>query len=113
MIAHLELERDPPPETVFARATDDERRIAYSLPNIEFDNEEAIHERTGEFSRRLVKVACPHCGRTVSPLLSTRTKFIDAAWRWVGLEYKEPYEEWLCACSGCGGEYRLTTHTPQ
>ena len=105
-----DLQREPSP---FPRATEEERIRAIMLPSTSFNNEEAVPEDTGEFSRARVKIGCPSCGRTCAPLLSPRTRLLVTGWRWVALSYKEPYEDWLCVCPGCKFEYRLTTHTPQ
>lgn len=79
---------------------------------LEFDTEEA-YGRDEEFHDALVRVTCPHCRRVHAPLMSASTRHLASDWRWVGLEYKEPFSEWLCVCPRTGRDYVLTTHTPQ
>src|ERR1700690_2307532 len=114
-----------PPAPAWSHANDDDRRRARHLPSgnwaengtrrghrLEFNTEEA-YGRYEEWHASLTKVRCPSCGRTCAPLLSSRTRYLGSGWRWVGLEYREPYQEWLCVCPGCRIDYVLTIFSPQ
>lgn len=56
---------------------------------------------------------CPRCGANVKPLLARESRVVHAGWRWVGLDYQEPYTEVAVRHARCGGVYRYTTHSPQ
>lgn len=54
-----------------------------------------------------------HCQRVNAPLMSTKTAHVHSEWRWVGLDHKEPFSEYLCSCPGCRLDYALIIYTPQ
>lgn len=85
-----------------------------SLPGAgEIDWEDVYN---GEFETeclRFAKVDCPYCGRTCSPLLSPSQIFQCSGWRWVGLEYQEPYTEHAARCPRCHVYYRFLIYVPQ
>ena len=119
-VSTLFFDYKPPPR--WKHADGEDRRRAAAIPyghselrssrRVEFCTEEA-YGADEEFHDALVKMRCPSCRRMCAPLLSTRTRLLENGWRWVGLEYREPYSQWLCVCPGCRTDYILTTHTPQ
>lgn len=117
---------EPPAERPIPSASTEERQLAHDLrlgfyrPDgtmigtaLSCDTEAAYDEDSDRFVRARIKTNCPHCKRRVAPLLSKRTRCLQAGWRWVGLDHKEPYEDWLCFCPGCRKPYLFTTYTPQ
>ncbi len=77
-----------------------------------FDDEDAYNLNTDAYDKRKVRVVCPHCNRTGSPLCSSKTKMFDSGWRWVGDSHKEPYSSHLTHCR-CNKKYRFTVYTGQ
>lgn len=78
----------------------------------DFDDED-LHTDHDRYDRRKLRVDCPNCGRSASPLCSPHTRPVDGGWRWVGVDHQEPFCTYLTRCRGCRREYRFTTHTPQ
>jgi hypothetical protein len=109
--------KPPPPK--WHHADDEERARFHRVPykdgrraEVEFDSEEAFRE-DDEFHDAVVKVNCPHCLRVNAPLMSKKTAHVHSDWRWVGLDHKEPFSEYLCVCPACRLDYILTIYTPQ
>lgn len=59
------------------------------------------------------RIACPCCQRKIAPWLSKARVCIGGGWRWVGLDYQEPYGDYFAACGWCGEPFLFSTHTPQ
>jgi len=96
------------------RATDDERALAHRLPSVSFDADESYSERLEDYTRHLIRVACPNCGRECRPFIRRDLpKIVVSEWEWVGISYKQPFTDYLCACLGCGEPFRLHIYTPQ
>jgi hypothetical protein len=77
------------------------------------DIDMAFSERSGEFIDGWVRVDCPSCGRTGSPLLSRLTRRLRSYRSWVGLSYTAPHADYETRCPGCRATYRFTTYAPQ
>lgn len=77
--------------------------------------EEMISSETDLLDPRKVKVTCPGCGRTFSPLCSDQTVVREEGWRWVGIDHREPYCTFLTTHhpTKCGQTMRFTTYIPQ
>ena len=89
-------------------------RYTDELPSAgSFDDEYAYNIDTDKYNPNWLKLNCPHCGRRCSPFMTPFHVLLEYGWRWVGLEYKEPFAEYQARCPGCHEWYRFTTYTPQ
>lgn len=85
----------------------------WSHRDVGFDSEQAFSKSKEDFSRALVRVQCPSCNRTCAPLLALRsTRYIRSGWEWVGIEYQQPYTDYLCRCR-CGHRFQLHVYSSQ
>jgi hypothetical protein len=85
------------------------------VPSVRYpvDVDMAFSERSGEFIPGWIRVDCPACGRTNSPLLSRLTRRLRSYWSWVGISYNAPHADYEARCPGCKTTYRFTTYAPQ
>lgn len=79
----------------------------------DYSVDEFCSERTGEVAWNHMRADCRCCGRRVAPFQGRSVVMLDADMRWVGLDYREPYEDWFFACGWCGTPMLFTTHWPQ
>lgn len=58
---------------------------------------------------------CDWCDNDFMPFFSRLTYVTDNGWRWVGLDYREPYTTYKTkhAPQKCGAELVFTLYTPQ
>ncbi len=118
----LELGFDPlgeaPPERQRLREATPEDRAAlaaepYETRTVDFDAEEAFTVG-GEFSWDKVLVDCPRCGKGTAPFRRRELPaFVSGGWEWVGLDYQQPFADYICVCSSCRKPFVLHTYTPQ
>jgi Zn finger protein HypA/HybF involved in hydrogenase expression len=86
----------------------------WSLPSAGgYSDEDAVNCDTGKFDRRKIRVTCPKCHNTSSPLLSSKTRMFYEGTEWVGCEYKQPCAEFSAKCRKCRSYYRFKVYTPQ
>lgn len=79
----------------------------------DFDIEECWSANADEPDFGRLRLSCPGCRRRIAPFRSRSLTYIDGGWRWVGLDYQEPYSDYFVACGWCGEPIKFSTHCPQ
>lgn len=78
-----------------------------------YDNQHAFNEETDNYLKSKIKIECPHCKSKISPHLCRTEVHLDGGWRWVGCDYKEPYDEFGVFCPQCKKPIKYTEYTEQ
>lgn len=79
----------------------------------DFSDELIYNPDTDKYSSWKLRIECPYCGHTASPLCSYNTQQIESGWRWVGIDHREPYGKYKTICYKCREEYTFTVYTSQ
>lgn len=109
------LEEDAERRREIARAgLREQREAGGSWPQPRVYSDECMYsEHTDRWNRRALRVACPHCQREASPLLSPTCAHVDFYWRWCSLDHQDPCNSYHVRCPGCRQWYGFEVITPQ
>lgn len=85
-----------------------------SIPDVgSWSSDELYDEDSDQWRPGRAHATCPRCGRGFRPMLARDRRVVEAGWRWVGLEYQEPFTEWMVRHGRCGALARYTIYSPQ
>lgn len=82
----------------------------------DYNDEDWYDDHRGEVNYKQVLIDCPICNKRHYPLrgkYKNITEVIDSGWRWVGLDFREPYMIFKTVCPRTKKEYKFTMYTPQ
>jgi hypothetical protein len=81
----------------------------------DYSVDEWFSERLGDYTNHLALVLCPYCRKFHKPFTVGLKHYfcVEWGWRWVGLEYQEPYSRYFARCRVTGLWFQFTTHAPQ
>lgn len=88
-----------------------------SFPNAgDYDSDDVYNEKSDEYEFIRLLVSCPICNKSHFPFRgksdNTTEKLLDG-WRWVGLDYEEPFTTYKTICRKTGKAYQFTIYAPQ
>jgi hypothetical protein len=87
--------------------------LAWDRFVINFAVDDYWSERSDGPDITAMRMRCSGCRRQIAPMLLRSRITVGGGWRWVGLDYQEPYTEYFGACGWCGEPAFWIIHSPQ